>query len=100
MKLAHARERLRRWLHPTIAVPSIPHDVAPTLAPELVADTPCPLILGELRGYRKDGVMMIVTPRGTEMPISPLSDWLVIDVVRYVSQIDRLPELAPGSRRV
>lgn len=99
MKIQYARERIRRWLSPVLVVPSIPHDVAPTLAPE-VTPSSCPLILGELRGYRRDGVLVIVTPRGTEMPISPLSDWLVIDVVRYLAVLDRLPELAPGSRRV
>lgn len=78
--------------------PPLDLEVPPLAA--AAAPPPCPLILGELRGYRKDGVMVIVTPRGVEMPIDPLSKWLVIDVVRYLSQLDRLPELTPGSRRV
>lgn len=95
MTLRYARARVDRWLHPTLAVP--------TYAPVIVADSPlapCPLILGELRGYRKNGVLVILTPRGTELPVPESSDWLVMDVVRYVAQVERAPELDPWSRRV
>lgn len=90
MKIGYARARVRRWLRPTLEVPV-------ALAPRA---GPTPLILGELRGYRRDGVLVIVTPRGVEMPIDPLSDWLVMDVVRYVAQVERAPEAVPGSFRV
>lgn len=95
MRLHHARDRIRQWVSPTLTVP--------TYAPVLVAETPaapCPLILGELRGYRRDGVLVIVTPRGTELPVPEFSEWLVMDVVRFIAQVDRWPEVAPGSRRV
>lgn len=91
MRLVFARARLEAWLRPTLVVPFV-------VAPEVSAE-PCPLILGELRGFVRDGVTVIVTPRGTELPIPAASDWLVMDVVRLVAQIDRMPELEPGSRR-
>lgn len=99
MKLRYARVRLGRArrrlsLSSTFAVPPLATELTPS---PVLAVTPTPLILGELRGYRRDGVLVIVTPRGTELPIPAFSDWLVIDVVRYIGQVDRWPELQPGA---
>jgi hypothetical protein len=53
----------------------------------------------KLRGFRYAGRQVIVTARGTCIPIHRPSDWLVVEVANYLAWVESLPELEPGSRR-
>lgn len=38
------------------------------------------------------GPLVIVTPRGVELPTGPHAAWDAIDITRYCGQIEALPE--------
>lgn len=95
MKIQYARERFRRWLHPTLAVPVIPD---PPERFEL-AEVPPAERLAAICGYRTGGVLVVVSARGTHCPVLAPSDWTVLEVANLLARIDELPEVEPGSRR-
>ena len=51
-------------------------------------------------GYARGARVVLVTGRGTEIPVPDGSEMTVVDVNGFLAWVDRLPELAPGSRRV
>lgn len=71
------RDRFHGWLHPTIAVPTRP---APVAADQL---------------DRLAGITVIETRSGLSIPVGHLRGWSVLEVVRTLGQIDRLPEVTP-----
>lgn len=82
------RERFGRWLRPELAVPTVPFNVAPELSQRVAPET---LIFGR--------PLVVVTPRGVEIPILKGSPIPFGTVSVLLGQIEALPEHAPGSRR-
>lgn len=50
--------------------------------------------LAELFGYVTGRHVVVVTERGTELPISAASGWGVLELSRLLGEIDALPECA------
>lgn len=115
------RQRMSEWLRPTITYPMlgepearVPRGGDSESEPDtmksrtqLAADDPRESARvgtsgspsADLRDFRAADRKVIVTRRGTCIPIHDCTDWRVIEVANYLAWVDSLLETSPGSRR-